>query len=231
MMPNSMCSMEPQLSLLGDHESQKEVFVSGTIKNSSQAGKQGQASSELVRKSAPTPTPTPRAPPTDNGEAPSEMLSHGTGPLIRDGNEKQVIACIQPMSSPRKMTVNRKWRLKIQVHSFLEREKGWITGLVSIGMMTTLSLPQTTSQTHGSTNVSIFREKKSHRILHHDCLTHLWQMLGKPQASFGGHYYALPQTCPWIVKKSPKEVCFLTIKNYPPSGHRRKHLGWNRWEV
>lgn len=43
-----MCSMEPQISSLGDQESQKEVFVSGDIKNTLQAGKQVQASSELV---------------------------------------------------------------------------------------------------------------------------------------------------------------------------------------
>lgn len=99
-----MCSMEPQLSSLGDQESQKEVFVSGDVKNTVQAGKPVQASSELMQKSAPTPTSL--APPTDNGKAPFKMLSHGTGPLIRGGNEKQVITCFQPMS--RKMTVNRK---------------------------------------------------------------------------------------------------------------------------
>lgn len=82
----TIVSMEPQLSSLGDQESQKEVFVSGDIKNTLQAGKQVQASSELVQKSGPTPTAL--APPTDNGEAPFKMLSQETGPLIRGGNEK-----------------------------------------------------------------------------------------------------------------------------------------------
>lgn len=73
-----MCSMEPQLSSLGDQESQKEVFVWGNIKNSLQAGKQVQASSEPVQKSAPPPLHWPH--PLIMAKLPSRCYHMEPGP-------------------------------------------------------------------------------------------------------------------------------------------------------